>query len=152
MLPQDDMEMMLPLAVRWAQKLEERVALQGRALKEYGVDVARSVGVVRPDLIRVQVVDEMPMPAGPMLREMSDEIGIFTPRTIGITVGHSIVVKEGRVTDRLLQHEFRHVHQYEESGSLELFLEKYLRQVNAFGYRNAPLEVDARKHEVLDDR
>ena len=129
MLPQDDMEMMLPLAVRWAQKLEERVALQGRALKEYGVDVARSVGVVRPDLIRVQVVDEMPMPAGPMLREMSDEIGIFTPRTIGITVGHSIVVKEGRVTDRLLQHEFRHVHQYEESGSLELFLEKYLRLI-----------------------
>ena len=34
------------------------------------------------------------------------------------------------------------------AGSLEACLEKYLQQVVAFGYRNAPLEVDARKYEV----
>ena len=143
-----DLSMMLPLALRWAEKLKERVVLEGEPLNATGISMARSVGVKRPELIRLLEVDHIPMPAGPMLREMTSEIGVLSHRTIGIAVGHSILLKKGRMYERLLLHEFRHVYQFEEAGSLESYLEKYLQQVVAFGYRNAPLEVDARKHEV----
>ncbi len=89
------------------------------------------------------------MPAGPMLREMTQELRVLSPRTIGVAVGRSILLKRGRMYERLLRHEFRHVHQFEVAGSLEAYLEKYLQQVYAFGYRNAPLEIDASKHEVV---
>lgn len=145
-----DLEMMLPLALRWSQKLEERIALLGMPLNSFGIDMARSVGVQRPDLIRIQVVDQIPIPAGPMLKEMVQEIGVISPNTIGITVGHSVLVKSGKVDNRVLLHEFRHVHQYEEEGDLEKYIEKYLLQVSAFGYENAPLEIDARKYEVQE--
>ena len=35
-----------------------------------------------------------------------------------------------------------------EEGDLEKYIEKYLLQVSAFGYENAPLEIDARKYEA----
>ena len=143
-----DLSMMLPLALRWAEKLEIRVAEEGEPLNETGIRMARSVGVEYPQLIRILEVDEIPMPAGPMLREMTREIGILSPRTIGIAAGRSILLKRGRMYERLLRHEFRHVHQFEVAGSLEGYLERYLQQVYAFGYRNAPLEIDARKYEV----
>ena len=142
-----DLSLLLPLALRWAEKLEKRVVLEGEPLNAIGVRMARSVGVRQPELIRLLEVEHIPMPAGPMLREMTQEIGVLSPRTIGIAVGHSILLKKGRMYQRLLLHEFRHVHQFEVAGSLEAYLEKYLQQVTAFGYRNAPLEVDARKHE-----
>jgi hypothetical protein len=53
----------------------------------------------------------------------------------------------GHVDPRLLRHEFRHVHQYEMAGSIIAFLPVYLGQIVQFGYRDAPLEVDARAHE-----
>ena len=102
-----------------------------------------------PELICLLEVDEIPMPAGPMLREMTQELRVLSPRTIGVAVGRSILLKRGRMYERLLRHEFRHVHQFEVAGSLEAYLEKYLQQVYAFGYRNAPLEIDASKHEVV---
>lgn len=143
-----DLSMMLPLALRWAEKLKKKVAAEGEPLNATGIRMARSVGVEHPELIRLLEVEEIPMPAGPMLREMTKEIGVLSPRTIGIAVGRSILLKQGRMYERLLLHEFRHVHQFEVAGSLEGYLEKYLQQVVAFGYRNAPLEVDARKYEV----
>jgi len=145
-----DLSLLLPLALRWAEKLEKRVVAEGEPLNAIGVRMARSVGVERPELIRLLEVEEIPMPAGPMLREMTREIGVLSPRTIGIAVGRSILLKKGRMYERLLLHEFRHVYQFEAAGSLEAYLEKYLQQVAAFGYRNAPLEIDARKHEVVD--
>ncbi len=38
----------------------------------------------------------------------------------------------------------------EQEGSLERFMEKYLQQVISFGYHSAPLEIDARRYEVVD--
>jgi hypothetical protein len=49
---------------------------------------------------------------------------------------------------RLLSHECRHVHQYEAHGSIAAFLPVYLEQIATVGYRNSPLEQDARAHEV----
>ena len=56
----------------------------------------------------------------------------------------------GHETKRLLSHELRHVHQYEQAGSIAGFLPEYLQQIVAFGYAAAPLEQEARAHEVSD--
>jgi hypothetical protein len=66
---------------------------------------------------------------------------------VGITFGHGIYIREGTVSNRLVSHELRHVHQYEAAGSIAAFLATYLQQIVTVGYDNAPLELDARAHE-----
>jgi hypothetical protein len=65
----------------------------------------------------------------------------------GLTLGHAVFVRRGHDSWRLLSHEFRHVHQYEQAGSIAAFLPVYLQQIVQFGYANCPLEIDARNHE-----
>jgi hypothetical protein len=65
----------------------------------------------------------------------------------GITFGHAIFIRQGQVTNRLVSHELRHVHQYEAFGSIGSFLATYLQQIATVHYDNAPLEIDARQHE-----
>ena len=66
---------------------------------------------------------------------------------VGLTLGYSVFVCTGHVNPRLLRHEFRHVYQYEQAGSISAFLPVYLGQIVRIGYRDAPFEVDARAHE-----
>jgi hypothetical protein len=67
---------------------------------------------------------------------------------VGLTLGHGIYVCDGHFSNRLISHECRHVHQYEEAGSIRAFLPLYLQQIAEYGYEGAPYEVDARDHEV----
>lgn len=67
---------------------------------------------------------------------------------VGLTLGHAVIVVNGHATRRLLTHEFRHVHQYEAVGSIAAYLPLYLQEIATFGYEQAPLEVDARQHEM----
>jgi hypothetical protein len=92
-------------------------------------------------------VDTIAPPVDPMLRRVADEMSFLGSNTIGITLGYGIYLRKGYVTDRLLSHEFRHVHQYEKAGSIELFIEEYLRQIFHYGYVDSPYEIDARAHE-----
>jgi len=70
------------------------------------------------------------------------------PDMAGLTLGYGIYVRHGHDTLRLLSHEFRHVYQYEAAGSIAAFLPGYLQQIVTVGYDDAPLEVDARVHEI----
>ena len=75
--------------------------------------------------------------------------GLLGPNMVGLTLGYAVLVCRGHeATPRLLSHEFRHVHQYEIAGSIAAFLPGYLHQIVAYGYANAPLEIDARNHEL----
>ena len=65
----------------------------------------------------------------------------------GLTLGYAVFVRRGHETLRLLSHEFRHVYQYEQAGSIGAFLSVYLPQVVQFGYEQAPFEIDARAHQ-----
>ena len=56
-------------------------------------------------------------------------------------------IRHGFVTNRLVSHELRHVHQYEAAGSIAAFLPVYLAQIVSVGYEQAPFELDARHHE-----
>jgi len=140
---------LLPAAILWAERTAAEYATRGDPLNAVGCEMARRVGVSRPEEIRLLLVDEMPRPAHPMLHAAARAAGFLGRLTTGLTLGHTVLVRRGHDSTRLLSHEFRHVQQYEQAGSIAAFLRVYLEQVVMNGYRDAPLEVDARRHEIL---
>ena len=66
---------------------------------------------------------------------------------VGLTLGYGIYICQGHNRIRILSHEFRHVYQYEQLGSISAFLPVYLQQIVTFGYRNTPYGLDAKKFE-----
>lgn len=146
---QERLTELLPVAIAWAQFQANHVAYVGVPLPANLEDLARRVGVREPHLIRIKLVEELPVPEDPMLRELALQSGLLSPDTAGLTVGHSIFIRRGEDTIRLISHECRHVYQYEFFGSIEKFLSVYLVQLASVGYEQAPLEIDARAHERL---
>ena len=142
--------LLLPGAIAWAEGCAGEAAETGVALTESGADIARGVGVQRPELIRVVVIDSLPLPEDPTLRAAALQTGLLGPHMAGLTLGYSVFVVRGQESVRLLSHEFRHVHQYEAHGSIAAFLPVYLQQIVEVGYANAPFELDAQAHEVRD--
>ena len=115
------------------------------------LEIARAVGVAEPERVRVEMVgDSLPMPDDPALRQAAMQAGLLAPGMVGLTLGYSIFICAGHKTRRLLSHELRHVHQYEQHGLIAGFLPLYLKQVIEAGYREAPFERDAREHELRD--
>jgi len=113
-------------------------------------EVARAVGVVKPELVRIEIVERLPLPEDATLRTAALQAGLLGPDMVGLTLGHSVFICRGHKSRRLLSHELRHVHQYEQAGSITAFLPVYLTQVLQVGYHSAPLELDARAHEIPD--
>lgn len=138
---------LLPLAVAWVEAEEAQALAAGQTLSDFEVALATAVGVQRPDLVRVKVVNRLPQPTNPELLAVGLETGLLGPQMAGITFGHAIFIRQGHVTNRLLSHELRHVHQYEAFGSIGAFLTTYLGQIATVGYDRAPLELDAQQYE-----
>jgi hypothetical protein len=139
---------LLPAAVAWAQRRADQAAKTGTRLTREETQLARRVGVRHPELVRVELVEELPAPDEDALRAAATQAGLIGPGMAGLTLGHAIFIRRGHKDARLLSHELRHVHQYEEHGSIAAFLAVYLPQVVECGYAAAPLEMDARAHEV----
>ncbi|MDD2882940.1 MAG: hypothetical protein PHQ58_21220 [Rhodoferax sp.] len=137
----------LPKAITWAEAHCLSISQVGQPLKETLLAVARSVGVLYPDRIRIAEVPSLPLPEDAELREAALATGLLGPDMIGLTLGYGIYVCHGHDNIRLLSHEFRHVHQYEQAGSIASFLPAYLQQIVSVGYANAPFEIDARAYE-----
>ncbi|MCP1175873.1 hypothetical protein [Ralstonia chuxiongensis] len=138
----------LPAAIAWAEAQSQVVLSVGVGLSEPGITDARAVGVANPERVRVAIVPSLPLPDDPTLRAIALNTGLLGPGMVGLTLGHAIFIVQGHNTRRLMTHELRHVHQYEEAGSIANFLPSYLEQVARFGYHDAPFEVDARRHEI----
>ena len=136
-----------PKAIAWAETQSSQIALSGQPLNDTLTSVARSVGVLHPERIRIVEVDSLPLPEDPDLKQAALATGLLGPNMIGLTLGYGIYVCRGRGTIRLLSHEFRHVYQYEKAGSIAAFLPVYLQQIVSVGYNSAPFEVDARAYE-----
>ena len=143
---------LLPAAIAWAEARAKRAAEVGSALTAAEQEIAQRVGVRQPARVRVETVDDLPLPEDPALRAAALAAGLSGPGMVGLTLGHSIFIRRGnrdrRQHVRLLSHELRHVHQYEQHGSIGAFLRVYLSQIVEVGYANAPLEADARAHEI----
>src|SRR5207249_7082459 len=61
-------------------------------LKSPGLELARSVGVVKPEKIRIGVVDRLPMPTDSALREAAVQTGLLGPGMIGLTLGYAVLI------------------------------------------------------------
>ena len=139
---------LLPRAIDWAERQSDEILSSGEALPETGLRLARAVGVDKPELIRVRMVQALPLPEDEDLREVALQTGLLGPGMVGLTLGYGIYVCEGHATNRLISRECRHVYQYEQAGSIRDFLPVYLQQIAIFGYDGCPLEIDARTHEL----
>lgn len=139
---------LIPKAIAWAETQSEKAVLAGRPLDELFMSIAKSVGVANPERIRILDVPRLPMPDDPQLKQAALATGLLGPEMVGLTLGYSVLVCPGYGRDvRLLSHEFRHVYQYEQAGSIAGFLPAYLQQIVTVGYHNAAFEMDARAHE-----
>jgi hypothetical protein len=134
-----------PIVAAWAAWQRQRVLRRGRPLTPSQKEIAAAVGVDEPERIRLLLVNGMPIPGGAWVRAVARGAGLPGPDVDGLTLGEAILVRRDALCDELLAHECRHVRQYEEAGSLRVFLAAYLQQVARHGYRAAPFEVDARQ-------
>lgn len=135
-------------AIAWAEQQASVIASCGKPLDGGELILARRVGVVRPELIRVMLVPEVPKPDDLLLLQWARQAGIPSLGAAGLTIQYGIYIREGCYSQRVLSHECRHVQQFEQAGSVAVGVQRYLEQVIKFGYRDAPFEVDARNHEV----
>ena len=138
---------LLPLAIAWAQEEEAKALTDGTPLSLRGISIAKSAGVMLPEKVRVLLVENLPYPEHPLLREAAEQTGMLGPDTAGLTLGYAVFMLAVKSDLRLLSHELRHVYQYETNGAIPGFLPLYLRQVIEVGYDDAPFEKDAREHE-----
>ncbi len=150
MVTKELLSLLLPRAIHWCSSQSQRVGRDGLPLTDAAIADARSVGVSQPQNVRVLVVDSMPLPDDPALAAAAASVGFLGEGTAGLTLGYSILVRQGRLSRRLLTHELRHVAQFERAGSLQAFLADYLDAVVAVGYEACPFEVDARQHELAN--
>jgi len=133
--------------IAWAEAQYASIAQAGLPLNEVQLSLAAGVGVQHPDRIRIVEIKRFPMPDDPELRQAALDIQFLGDDTLGLTLGYGIYIRQGHRSNRLLSHEFRHVYQYEQAGSIKAFLPEYFLQVVTLGYRNAPFELDARAYE-----
>ena len=138
----------MPKAIAWAAAQSKFIMTHGIPLSATEMADARTVGVREPEKIRIGLVTHMPLPDDDELRAVAAAEGMLGPDTAGLTLGHGIFILRGHESRRLFTHEFRHVHQYERAGSMETFLLEYFHQLFTVGYWDAPLEMDARAHEL----
>lgn len=139
---------LLPLATQWAEEQEAFILENGRPLSEQGLQDARTVGVARPEKVRLLKVPSIPIPDHPLLIRAGQATGLISPHSAGLTVGYGIFIREDCWDSRrLVAHECVHTSQYERYGSIEAFLTEYLSQCIELGYLDAPLEQEALEKE-----
>ena len=99
-------------------------------------------GFYSPEFLKTAffvVTDEIPKPDFPRLRELG--LGDFIDMDLGgITYNNTYYIKKEAANElRLHFHELVHVLQWRELAP-QGFIERYIREIQDFGYNNAPLE------------
>jgi hypothetical protein len=139
---------LMPKAIAWAEARAAEITTTGVPLTDLELRLAHLVGVQEPERVRILEVSEIPQPQDPELRQAVAATGLLGPHTIGLTLGYGIYIVAGHSSNRLVSHECRHVYQYEIAGSIRNYLPAYLAEIASDGYEAAPLEMDARAHEL----
>ncbi len=138
----------MPATLAWARGLSATVLAQGKPLSSWQAADAVEVGVLRPDAVRILRVPVLPQPDCPHFCSLATQSGLDLGGSAGMALGYAVLICHGALGDRrVLRHELRHVAQFEQSRDLGRFLDLYLAQIAEHGYHNAPLELDARRHE-----
>lgn len=145
-----DLARLMPRAIAWAEAMAAHGASAGEPLDASALSDAKTVGVQKPQKVRVLMVDRLPLPSDSELQAAALQTGLLGPTMAGLTLGHSILIRHGQMSRRLLSHECRHVFQYEQAGSIAAFLPFYLQSIVQVGYCESPFEKDARAYELAD--
>jgi hypothetical protein len=149
MISQAVVKMVLPMACAWAEKQEPIILRDGVALTASQIADARQIGVAHPERVRLRVVEQIPLPLHPMLRDAAEVSGLISPRTVGLALRYGIFIRsESWGERRLVVHELAHTAQYERLGGFQRFLEQYLYEcITPPGYPFGPLEREAKRIE-----
>ena len=83
----DQFEVVLPLAVKWAEAKENVILSHGTALSPQYMQDTKSVGVRYPERVRIYEVFQIPVPKHPILRAAAEETQLISPAIIGIPLG-----------------------------------------------------------------
>lgn len=130
-------------ALDWYNQTETQLLPQGRPLSATEMELARKLGVTRPERVRIVVLDEFPMPADPELRAEASGYGLGSSFEGGRTMGYAIMLKPRYADDPVVvSHELVHVSQHDRMGR-EAFLLRYLLEMEIVGYARSPLELEA---------
>jgi hypothetical protein len=143
-------KVLLPLACSWAEEQETRILQEGVPLTSSQLADAQSIGILRPERVRLRVVEEIPLPVHPMLRDAAEKTGLISPLTIGLTLRYGIFIRsEFWGERRLVVHELVQTAQYERLGGFRPFLEQYLHEcITPPGYPFGALEQEAKDIEL----
>jgi hypothetical protein len=82
--------MVLPMACAWAEEQEAVILRDGVALTASQIADARQIGVAHPERVRLRVVEQIPLPLHPMLRDAAEVTGLISPRTAGLALRYGI--------------------------------------------------------------
>ncbi len=136
--------LVMPMACAWVARQERRIIRHGIRLNVTQTDDARRAGVLHPDRVRLQIVDEIPVGMPATLRAIGRRLDLVPPGTIGMSLRYGILIRSDAWNDRrILVHELVHTAQYERLGGIWPFLHQYLDECLSGGYANAPLEDEA---------
>jgi hypothetical protein len=139
----------LPFACAWARRQESIILKTGVPLSATGVDIAKRLGILSPERVRLRAVAQVP-PLNWLLRLMGERLGIVSSQTTGMALRYGIYIREDHWGDRrLLVHELAHVAQYERMGGFRRFLTQYLQECTNPGYPFGELELEAKRAESI---
>jgi hypothetical protein len=116
---------LLPLAVGWASLRSSEILETGIPLSRRELALARFVGVRCPERVRIETVPAIPLPEHVGLRGAAMQAELIGPSTTGLTLGYGIYLVAGRIGDRLLRHECRHVYPLSQEAGLALLCQLY---------------------------
>ncbi len=132
-----------PALGRWAIDQEKRILAEGRPLAAVDLDFARRLEIEAPGDIRVLEVERIPLPVPFPLVELAKKWGIPAFEPAGMALGHGIYILPGR--ENVVPHELVHILQYQRLGGIHPFMRRYVTEILVHGYRDAPLEIEARE-------
>ena len=141
-------EQLLPQYITWAAKIEKAGMQLGEPLDNGDLALAREIGIKAPEKVRIMYVDAVPYPYENLaLKAMGESLGFIGENIINNaqTFGYSIYVRKGFELNRpLMAHELVHVLQIERASFGEHAVQ-HVTDLSKYGYKNAPLEVEAYK-------
>jgi hypothetical protein len=105
--------------------------------------------VKNPSEIRILLEAPVAVPLPTGLMNLLEEAGLPVFFPAGMCVGRGVAVDPDYAHPEILTHEFRHAAQYQALGGIRAFMHRYIHECLCQGYRQAPLEMDARRTAAL---
>ena len=137
----EEIEHFLPLLLDWYASAETAMLPQGRPLNPAELAIAHTLAIHQPDKVRIVVSATFPQPDNAELRHETEQSGMGSEDAR--TMGYAILLKPYLHEDpAVIAHELVHIAQHDRMGR-EVFMRRYLIELEVLGYDAAPLEAEA---------